>query len=90
MDLLWLVATGGVSLWGYFQTRQFVRKKLRFVDAVEKPGAPLAVGAVAALAASPVAWLLPIVTVPTAVVFGLGVGVGMRHGARDVRRLPGG
>lgn len=88
MEFLWLLATGGVSLWGYFQTRQFVRKRLRFVDAIKQPAAPVAVGAVAALVAGPLAWLLPIVTVPTAVIFGLGVGAGVRHGAQDVKRLP--
>ncbi|MFQ6045946.1 MAG: hypothetical protein ACE5PT_06250 [Gemmatimonadales bacterium] len=89
MELLWLLATGGVSLFGYWKTRQFVRRRLRFVDAVERPGAPLVAGTVAALAAAPIAWLLPVIGITTAVVFGAGVGIGVHHGAKDVKRLPG-
>lgn len=87
--LFWLLATGAVTLVGYLQTRRFVRGRLRFVDVIEKPAAPIVAGAVAALAAWPVAWLLPIVPAASAIVFGVGVGLGVRHGAQDVKRLPG-
>jgi hypothetical protein len=41
--------------------------------------------------AAPVVWLLPIVGAPAAVIFGVGVGWGVRHGSQDARkRLPGG
>lgn len=89
MELLWLLATGGVSLFGYWKTRQFVRTRLRFVDAVAKPGAPVVAGTVAALVAGPIAWALPVIGITTAVIFGAGVGLGVHHGSKDVRRLPG-
>jgi hypothetical protein len=46
------------------------------------------VGVVAAVAATPVVWLLPVLGVGTAVVFGAGVGLGVLHGSRDVKRIP--
>lgn len=89
MELLWLALTGAASLAGYLQSRRFVRQRLRFVDAVQKPTAPVIAGAVAGLAALPIAWLLPVVGWVSALVFGMGVGLGTRHGAVDARRLPG-
>lgn len=90
MDLgtiLWAGVTGAASIWGYIQTRQFVRRRLRFVDAIHKPAAPIVVGVAAALVTAPVTWL-PIVTGWTVAVFGAGVGLGVRHGSRDAHRLP--
>lgn len=89
MDLLlWLAATGGAGLYGYIQSRRFVRRRLRFVDAVEKPVAPVVAGSLAALAALPVAALLPVIGVGSALLFGASVGLGVRHGVRDNRLLP--
>lgn len=88
MELMWLLATGGGALFGYLQARKFVRRRLRFVDVIEKPGTPIVAGTVAALAAGPIAWLLPVIGIGSAVIFGTGVGLGVRHGARDVKRLP--
>lgn len=88
LELL-IIGIGAVaSIGGYLKTRQFVRGRLRFVDAVQKPVAPIAAGAVAALAAGPIVWLLPLIGAGTALAFGIGVGAGVAHGARDVRRLP--
>ena len=85
-ELLGLVATGAVSIGGYLQTRRFVGRRLRYVDRVQKPGAALVAGGVAAAVALPVVWLLPIVTTGTALLFGAGVGAGVAAGARDTRR----
>ncbi len=90
IDLLWLGLTGAAGIAGYIKTRQFVRKKLRFVDAVSKPSTPLIVGTATALVAGPVMALLPIVTATSGVLFGLGIGTGVLHGAKDHKRLPGG
>ena len=90
LELFAAAATGAVTLFGYLKARQFVRERLRFVDAAHKPATPVLVGAVAAVAAAPVVWLLPLVGAPTALIFGIGVGWGVHHGSRDVRkRLPG-
>jgi hypothetical protein len=64
---------------GYVYTRRF----LRFVDAVQRPAAPIVAGAATALLAVPVVALLPVVGVGTAVAAGVGVAAGVASGRRD-------
>ena len=85
--LIWLAATGAASLFGYVQTRRFIRGRLRFVDAAHAPATPIVVGAAATVLAAPVVWLLPVVGGVTALLFGTGVGIGALHGSKDTRRL---
>jgi hypothetical protein len=80
-----LLITVVAGIAGYFLARNFVRNRLRFVDAVYSPFTPLLAGAVAAIIAWPLA-LLPLLHVTTAVVFGIGVGFGTATGARTLRR----
>ena len=54
--------------------------------AVHTGAAPLLAGAAAALVAMPVAGILPLVGGGTALLFGAGVGAGVRAGSRDTRR----
>ena len=75
-----------VAAIGYVQARSFVQNKLRFVDAVQHFAAPLLAGLAAMLIASPVVWLLPLVGIKTAILFGVGVGAGVSSGARDIRK----
>ena len=77
--------TLAAGLAGYLLARGFVRQRLRFVDAVQSPVAPLVAGILAALAAWPLA-LLPVVTLGTTLVFGLGTALGTASGARWLRR----
>ncbi len=76
--LVGAAALGG----GFVAAREFVKRRLRFVDAVQKPAAPLMAGLAAAAIALPAA-LLPIITVGTAVAFGVGVAGGVASGRRD-------
>lgn len=85
VQMLPLLITIAAGLAGYFLARNFVRSRLRFVDAVYSPVTPLLVGAAAAIIAWPLA-LLPFLKVATAVVFGVGVGLGTASGARILRR----
>ena len=85
-----LLIAGAATAFGYVRSRKFVRQRLRFVDAIQKPIAPVVAGAAAALLAAPVVAILPVVGVATALIFGTGIGVGVHHGAKDARRLPGG
>lgn len=78
-------AAGGIGA-GYVKIRSFVRDRLRFVDEVQSRAAPVVVGTVAALAAGPVVWLLPVIGGGTALAFGIGAGLAVSHGAEDVRR----
>ncbi|HYR31472.1 MAG TPA: hypothetical protein VEO93_06080 [Gemmatimonadales bacterium] len=75
--LVGAAALGGGFVW----TREFVRRRLRFVDAVRRPAAPLVAGVAAAAVALPFA-ALPIITVGTAVALGVGVAGGVASGRR--------
>lgn len=90
-ELIGLIATAAVAAVGYFQSRAFVRHRLRYVDAVQKTGVQILAGAAAWLVAMPIVALLPLVGGMTAIVFGLAVGTGVAAGAKDIRRrLPSG
>ena len=79
-----LLITLAAGIAGFILARSFVRRRLRFVDAIHSPFAPLIAGCVAALVAWP-AVLLPLVTLTTALVFGIGTGLGTASGARALR-----
>ncbi len=76
--LIGAVALGG----GFVGARDFVRRRLRFVDAVRRPAAPLLAGLAATAVVLPIA-ALPIITVGTAVAFGVGVAGGVVSGRRE-------
>jgi hypothetical protein len=83
---MWLMLlTISAGVFGYLAARNFVRNRLRFVDAIHSPWAPISAGILAFAFAWPVA-LLPFVSVAPAVVFGVGIGLGTATGARHVRR----
>ena len=63
MPQLLIALAAGIA--GFILARNFVRRRLRFVDSVHSPIAPLIAGCVAALVAWP-AVLLPMVTLSTA------------------------
>ena len=77
--MLWLAVTAAALVGGFVLSRDFVRRRLRYVDAIQKPSAPLLLGAAAAAVVLPIA-ALPIVTVGTAVAFGVGVASGVASG----------
>lgn len=66
---------------GFVLSRRFVQRRLRFVDAVRNPVAPLIAGVVAGAVFLPVT-ILPLVTVLTAAAFGIGVGTGVASGRK--------
>ena len=76
---LGLIVAGAALVGGYTVTKNFVRRRLRYVDAVKKPSAPLIAGTVAAVALLP-ATLLPAVGVGTMLALGLGVAGGVASG----------
>jgi hypothetical protein len=86
MGLIALIITAAAALGGFVIARNFVRRRLRFVDGVYSPTAPFIAGLVAAALAAPVAWLLPLVTGVTAALFGIGAGVGTASGVKALRR----
>lgn len=86
IGLLVLLVAGAATFFGFRETRRFVRRRLRYVDAVHSLRAPWAAGAAAALLAGPVVWVLPVIGAGTALLFGIGVGTGFAAGARDIDR----
>ena len=88
-EIIGLAITGALAIGGYVKTRGFVRRRLRFVEAVHRPAAPLVVGGLTALVSMPLAGPLPFVGWVTALGLGVGVGLGVKHGSRDSKRLPG-
>lgn len=86
MFMIALALALGASWFGYGTARRFVRERLRYVEGALTPGAAIIAGVGAAILLSPLAWLLPLVSGGTAIAFGLGVGLGTRAGASDVKR----
>lgn len=76
-----LLAAGALAA-GFILTRDFVRRRLRYVDVVRKPSAPVIAGAVATAALLPIA-ALPLITMGTALAFGVGVAGGVASGRKD-------
>ncbi|HXF96179.1 MAG TPA: hypothetical protein VNI61_08780 [Gemmatimonadales bacterium] len=83
MFWLWLGLTGVATGAAYLWTRNFVRRRLRYVDAVRRPAAPVLAGVAAAAVAVPIAGLLPVVTTATGLLVGAGVGAGVATGRRN-------
>ena len=88
-EIIGLLVAGGAAMGGFMKSKQFVRDRLRFVDRVYKRSAPWVAGIGAGLVAAPLVAILPIVGGGTALLFGIGVGLGVRSGVRDLKRLPG-
>jgi hypothetical protein len=91
LELIGLVAAVGAAGAGYVRSRSFVARRLRYVDAVQAPAAPFIAGAAAAVIATPIVWVVPLIGGGTALLFGMAVGAGTRAGVRRIRSslLPG-
>lgn len=85
LGLLTLAVTTVAVLGGFAVARDFVVRRLRFVDAVRSPLAPWIAGLGAAIVAWPVA-LLPLVTTTTTTLFGVAAGLGTASGVKALKR----
>jgi energy-converting hydrogenase Eha subunit G len=88
LEIITMAAAAGAGIAGYVTSKDFTAKKLRFVDAAQKPSAALIAGGAAALVAAPVVWLLPLVGAGTAIILGAGVALGVRSAQRNRHLLP--
>jgi hypothetical protein len=86
LTMLWLSINLVAAVAAFVVSQRFVEKRLRYVDAVQRPYAPFVAGGAAALIALPVVALLPVVTTFTALLVGAGVFAGVSTGAREIRR----
>ncbi len=76
-----IAAAAGIG--GYVSSKDFTKRKLRFVDAVHTRPAPWIAAGAAALIAAPIVWVLPVVGAGTAIVLGAGVGLGVKSAQRE-------
>ena len=91
MELIGIVVAWAAAVFGYTSAKQFVKNKLRYVEAAYRRSAHWKAGIAAGLIATPIAWVLPLVTGASALLFGGAVGLGVAAGRRDLRRrLPAG
>jgi hypothetical protein len=86
LSLIGIGISIAVSVIAYVQTRDFVRRRLRYVDKVQAPVAPWIAGLAVALVVLPIAAFLPFVGLGTALVLGASVGTAVAHGVRDIKR----
>jgi hypothetical protein len=77
-----LVATAGAAIFGFVSARNFMRKRLRFVDAAQGPAVPIIAGIVTCVLVS----LLPFFGIGSGILVGLGVGGGVLAGKQDIVR----
>lgn len=84
-SLIWLAVSVGAAAFGFYYAREFVRRRLTYVDAAQRPIAPIIAGVGAALIATPLVWILPL-GISAAVLFGVGVGAGVAAGGRANRK----
>ena len=85
LGLLSLAITVAAVAGGFVVARDFVVRRLRFVDGVRSPLAPWIAGIGDALVAWPVA-ILPIVTTFTTTLFGVAAGFGTASGVKALKR----
>ena len=85
-NLIGLAVSVAAGLFAFGLAREYVRQRLRFVDAVRHPMAPWAVAIGAMLVAAPIVWILPIVGGGTALIFGAASGLGTASGVKALKR----
>jgi hypothetical protein len=83
--LVGLAATATAAAFGYMRSKSFVAGRLRYVEAVQSPVAPIVAGVAATALATPVVWALPIIGGGTALIFGIATAVGTRAGVKRIR-----
>lgn len=86
LELIGFALSLAAVIIGFTQAKEFVARRLRYVDAARGPFAPIVAGIGAALIALPIVALIPLVGTGTALVFGLSVAAGVAAGAKEIRR----
>lgn len=83
--MLYFLVGVAAGIFGFTIARNFVQRRLRFVDGIYSPAAPWLAGLAAAVIAWPIA-ILPLVTTITTTVFGVGAGLGTASAVKALRR----
>jgi hypothetical protein len=87
--MLEIIAAGALGAVSHLKSKDFVRRRLRYTNVVERPGVGLFTGAATAIVTGVAVAALPFVGagagIAVGVGMGLGVGTGISKGARDAR-----
>ena len=83
--LIWLTATIAGAAFVYLKARDFVRARLTYVDAAQRPIAPVVSGVATAIITAPIALIHPL-GVGAAILLGISVGAGVAAGGRANRK----
>jgi hypothetical protein len=83
--LLSAVIAATVGIIGYVKTRDFVARRLRFVDSAQNRLLPILAGIGATVLGLVLVPFIPFVGGGTALALGIGVGTGAATGAKDIR-----
>jgi len=85
--MIGLIVALAAGIGGFVTSKDFTKRKLRFVDVVHSRPAPWIAAGAAALIAAPFT-LLPVITGATALALGAGVGLGVKAAQRERHLLP--
>ena len=85
-SLIGLLVTGAGAILAFGFAREYVRNRLRFVDAVRNPLAPWITWIVATVVLLPVVAILPLVGAGTAILVGGAAGLGTSSGVKALKR----
>ena len=83
--MLELIVAGALGVASHVKSRDFVQRRLRYTNFVEKPALGVMAGVATALVAAPLVAVIPFVGVGTALALGVGVGTGVSLGAAKSR-----
>lgn len=83
--LIWLTATIAGAAFVYLKARDFVRARLTYVDAAQRPIAPVVSGVATAIITAPIALIHPL-GIGAAILLGISVGAGVAAGGRANRK----
>lgn len=78
--MLEIIAAGVAGAVGHARSKDFVRRRLRFTNVVEKPGIGLFTGAATAVVAGTAIAALPFIGAAAGMVTGIGLGIGVGTG----------
>ena len=85
-SLIGLVVTAAGAIFAYGLAREYVRNRLRYVDAVRHPLAPWVTWLAATVLLLPIVAILPLVGAGTAILVGGAAGLGTSSGVKALKR----